>query len=242
MLANACAVLCHERLFSCVGLSLLWRSEDRAATSRRNRIQLQNWLRLRLCRGARPVARPRGARGDSVPRRGCEFAFSHPRRFAKNAPTQNGIKWYEMVYFLGYSGIPFMSQKKIQFYTILYHFVLARFLQIEGGAKKQIRTPCGGPNPRARRAGERPAEPRDKAAGEANFVIRCGCVLRLSVGRDAEELVSKIIFVIFFYEKKNLQPAFSYSPHTLRASTNSWKLKSWGRASPPKLTKLGGAL
>ena len=72
--------------------------------------------------------------------------------------------------------------------------MLGRFLQIEGGAKKQIRTPRGGAIPRARRAGERVAEPRDKAAGGTNLVIRCGCVVRMPVGRDAEELVSKIKF------------------------------------------------
>ena len=43
----------------------------------------------------------------------------------------------------------------------------------------QIRTPCGGPDPRARRAGGRLAEPHDKAASGANFFIGRGCVVRL---------------------------------------------------------------
>ena len=38
-IANACAVLSHERLFRCVGFPLHWHSQDRAATSRRNRVQ-----------------------------------------------------------------------------------------------------------------------------------------------------------------------------------------------------------
>ena len=132
-----------------------------------------------------------------------------------------------------------MSQKKIQFYTILYHFVLARFLQIEGGAKKQIRTPCGGPNPRARRAGERPAEPRDKAAGEANFVIRCGCVLRLSVGRDVEELVSKIIFVIFSMKNKSTTSVFLLPPY-IKGVNKFLEIKIMGAGEPPKTDKTRG--
>ena len=68
--------------------------------------------------------------------------------------------------------------------------MLARFLQIEGGAKKQIRTPCGGPDPRARRADGRLAEPRGKAASGANFVIGCGCVVRLR--RDLRSAKAKI--------------------------------------------------
>ena len=93
-IANACAVLSHERLFRCVGFSLHWHSQDRAATSRRNRVQLKNLLRLRLCHGAQPVARPRGARGDLVPRRGCEFAFSHPPSICKKRAN---AKLYKMV-------------------------------------------------------------------------------------------------------------------------------------------------
>ena len=96
--------------------------------------------------------------------------------------------------------------------------MLERFLQIEGGCEKANSHPRGGPNPSARGAGERLSEPRDKAAGGANFVIRCGCVLRSPWGRDAEELISKIKFAIFFHNFFFPQAVLSY-PGLKRAET-----------------------
>ena len=147
------------------------------------------------------ASRPPARRGDLVPRRGANLLFCTPLNlqkatqrkrchFAKNTPLN----------LLPHERNPIVAQKNIPFYTIFPPFVLACFLQIEGGCEKANSHPRGGSNPRARRAGERLSEPRDKAAGGANFVIRCGCVLRSSWERDAEKLISKIKFAIFFHK------------------------------------------
>ena len=141
---------------------LFWKSipQHRAPRpiSRRSRIELQNLLRLRLCREARTIARPRGARGDFVPRGGANLLFRTPLNlqkttqrkrchFAKSTPLN----------LLPHERNPIVAQKNIPFYTIFPPFVLACFLQIEGGCEKaNSHPPRGTKSPRA---------PRGRATG-----------------------------------------------------------------------------
>ena len=136
---------------------LFWKSisQHRAprTISRRSRIELQNLLRLRLCREARTIARPRGARGDLDPRGGANLLFRTPLnlqkatqrkrwQFAKSTPLN----------LLSHERNPIVAQKNIPFYTIFPPFVLARFLQIEGGCEKANSHPLRGTkSPRAPR-------------------------------------------------------------------------------------------
>ena len=99
---------------------------------------------------SRPPARR--ARGFGPPQ-GVRICFFAPplnlQKARQHKRWENGIKWY---IFLGYNGIPFMRQQiEGGAFCKLTPFALGRFLQIEGGAKKQIRTPAGTKSPRAPR-------------------------------------------------------------------------------------------